>query len=101
MTTPAQATLAAVLILPSLAMAEEIWKTTGLDTPESVVRDIGREILYVSNIAGDLAAKDGNGYLSILDSDGTIRVGGGSPASTLRRGSCSTAISSMSATSTG
>src|SRR6188472_3198199 len=70
----ARAALAVALLLPAAAPAEEAWTTTGLDTPESVLFDGSRDILYVANIAGDPVAKDGNGYLSILDLDGTIRT---------------------------
>jgi sugar lactone lactonase YvrE len=72
--TAARAALAGVLLLPVAAPAEELWTISGVSTPESVLFDGRRDILYVANIAGDPVGKDGNGYLSILDPDGGIRI---------------------------
>lgn len=50
---------------------EQIWRTDGLASPESVARaDDGT--LYVSNINGEPDAKDGNGFIAHLGSDGRI-----------------------------
>jgi len=50
---------------------EKVWQTTAdLKTPESVLYDVERDVIYVSNINGDPAQKDGNGFISILNSDG-------------------------------
>lgn len=72
----ARAALAGALLLPVAASAAEtIWSTSGLATPESVLHDPGRDIFYVANVAGDdPTAKDGNGYVSILGPDGTMKV---------------------------
>lgn len=43
---------------------EKVWQTTAeLKTPESVLYDQERDVIYVSNINGDPAQKDGNGKL--------------------------------------
>lgn len=51
----------------------EIWRTdTVLKTPESVVFDEARNMLYVSNMNGDGRTKDGNGFISKISPDGKI-----------------------------
>jgi len=51
---------------------KKVWQTTAeLKTPESVLYDQDRDVIYVSNIDGDPAQKDGNGFISILNSDGS------------------------------
>ena len=51
----------------------KIWSTTeGLKTPESVLFDAQSNLIYVTNIDGDASAKDGNGFISILDADGKM-----------------------------
>ena len=51
---------------------EKVWETTAeLKTPESVLFDEENEIMYVANINGDPTAKDGNGFISILNADGS------------------------------
>ena len=51
---------------------ELVWQTTcDLKTPESVMYDADRNVIYVSNINGDPAQKDGNGFISILNPDGS------------------------------
>lgn len=53
---------------------EKIWETPkGLQTPESVLYDEERDVIYVANINGDPAEKDGNGFISILKPNGTIQ----------------------------
>ena len=53
---------------------EKVWETTTeLKTPESVLYDEERDIIYVSNINGSPAELDGNGFISILDSNGKIK----------------------------
>ena len=59
-------------LAPQLASAEEVWVVSGLKAPESVVFDAENEALYVSNIAGEPAAKDGAGFISKLSMDGKI-----------------------------
>ena len=49
------------------------WETDAvLSTPESVLFDKSRNLLYVSNINGQSGEKDGNGFISKLAVDGKI-----------------------------
>lgn len=45
---------------------------TGLDKPESVIYDVKRERLYVSNVQGNPPEKDGRGYIAIVSLDGQL-----------------------------
>ncbi len=50
------------------------WETPQIfQVPESVCFDPASDILYVSNIAGKPTEKDGNGFISRVNPDGTIR----------------------------
>ena len=52
----------------------KVWSTSdGLKTPESALFDAKSNNIYVTNIDGDASAKDGNGFISILDIDGKIK----------------------------
>ena len=66
--------LLASLILPAGAVAAPtlLWETKGLAQPESVVQDPATGAIYVSNIAGAIMQKDGNGFIAKLKPDGTI-----------------------------
>ena len=75
------------VVFSSAASAEEVWTTTGLDAPESALSTRPRHPLR-SNIAGEPAGKDGNGYLSILAPDGTSAEGVGDRPRMRRRGWC-------------
>ncbi len=57
-----------------------LWETKGLAQPESVVQDPATGAIYVSNIAGAVMQKDGNGFIAKLKPDGTIITGNGSRA---------------------
>lgn len=46
--------------------------TAGFSTPESVIFDSGQRVWFVSNINGGPSAKDGNGFISRLTTDGAI-----------------------------
>lgn len=46
---------------------------SGFQTPESVLWDSTLDVYFVSNINGNPAAKDGNGYISVVDPAGRIR----------------------------
>ena len=51
----------------------EAWRTdTILLTPESVIFDKKRDILYVSNLNYEPRKKDGNGFISRIDKNGKI-----------------------------
>ena len=52
---------------------EKVWETTGMKTPESILYDFERDVLYVTNINGMPAEKDGKGFISILESNGKIK----------------------------
>ncbi len=50
------------------------WATDPVfDVPESVCWDFDREILYVSNIAGNPGEKDGEGFISRVSIDGEVK----------------------------
>lgn len=52
---------------------KEVWTLEkGIDRPESVIFDSERDVLYLSNIGGAPAEKDGNGYLSRVSTDGKM-----------------------------
>ncbi len=55
---------------------EKVWESSSevLKTPESVLYDEDRDILFVSNINGEPSEKDGNGFISILNPDGTVKT---------------------------
>lgn len=46
---------------------------SGFQTPESVLWDSVQDVYFVSNINGSPIAKDGNGYISVIAPDGTLR----------------------------
>jgi outer membrane protein assembly factor BamB len=51
---------------------EKVWETTcDLQTPESVLYDTDDNVIYVANINGNPTEKDGNGFISILNTDGS------------------------------
>lgn len=59
------------IAIPTLT---KVWETDStLQTPESVIYDEFRDVLYVSNInAVPPTAKDNDGYISIISTDGEI-----------------------------
>jgi hypothetical protein len=60
--------------ISSAQRLEKVWQTTcDLKTPESVLYDQDRDVIYVSNIDGDPSQKDGNGFISILNKDGSVK----------------------------
>lgn len=60
------------LNLSSAQQLEKVWQTTcDLKTPESVLYDNDRDVIYVANIDGNPTEKDGNGFISILNADGS------------------------------
>lgn len=53
---------------------ERVWATdTILKTPESVMYDAVRKQIYVSNINGNPSEKDINGFISLLNADGSMK----------------------------
>lgn len=54
---------------------EKVWETsTEMKTPESVLYDAERDIIFVSNINENPSEKDGNGFITILNPDGSVKV---------------------------
>ena len=53
---------------------EKVWQTTGdLKTPESVIYFQEKDVIYVANINCDPSAKDGNGFISVLNPVGSVK----------------------------
>lgn len=50
------------------------WQITkGLQQPESIVQTVNNDGFYISNVNGKPSAVDGNGFISLVASDGTIK----------------------------
>ena len=70
---------ATLLMTAATAQAAEwslkpLWESPAeLKNPESVVYDANHDVLIVSNVNGKPLDKDGNGFLSLVNMDGTIR----------------------------
>jgi sugar lactone lactonase YvrE len=62
----------AALHAAAAAEPKLVWEVKGLAQPESVVQDPATGSIYVSNIAGAVMQKDGNGFISRLRPDGTM-----------------------------
>jgi sugar lactone lactonase YvrE len=45
----------------------------GFQTPESVLWDSTEDVYFVSNVNGNPSAKDGNGFISVVSPDGSMR----------------------------
>lgn len=54
----------------------KVWETSNdvLKTPESVIYDSENDVFYVSNVNGNPTEKDQNGFISILNTDGTYKT---------------------------
>ncbi len=71
------ATSAVALLVAGCGIASaepsKLWEASGgFAQPESAVADAEGSAIYVSNVAGDAATKDGNGYISKLTLDGKV-----------------------------
>ena len=67
--------VAADTVKVPVVVAEQIWATdTILKTPESVLYDKTRNVIYVANINGMPTDKDKNGFISKLTADGKIET---------------------------
>jgi sugar lactone lactonase YvrE len=62
----------AVLSPSWAAEPTKLWEAGGFKNPESVLHDPATAAIYVSNVNGEPAQKDGNGFLSKLAPDGTV-----------------------------
>ena len=54
------------------AAPERVATADGFSTPESMIYDADQRVWFVSNINGSPSAKDGNGFISRLTSDGVV-----------------------------
>lgn len=68
--------IATSLVISSYAVElTKKWESKAiLKVPESVYLDNNKNLLYVANINGKPTAKDGNGFISILDLNGDIKT---------------------------
>ena len=64
--------LGALISAASAAEPQKLWEVAGFKNPESAVYDRAAGAIYVSNVNGQPAAKDGNGFISKLGPDGKI-----------------------------
>ncbi|WP_298915211.1 hypothetical protein [uncultured Algimonas sp.] len=55
----------------SLVLAER-WMLDGFDAPESVIQTADGTAYYVSNVGGDGTARDNDGAISLISSDGLV-----------------------------
>lgn len=55
---------------PALPDLSQVWVTAGFEAPEGVAVD--GDVLYISNVAGEGDAKDGEGWISRVSMDGTV-----------------------------
>lgn len=59
--------------VPTAPSLEQVWASdTLLRTPESVLYDRERQVIYVANVNMDPWGKDGNGFISKMDLEGNI-----------------------------
>lgn len=70
--------LACLTILVGLAQPataappRKLWELSGFDGPASVLYDSRTDSFFVANVNGDEMAKDGNGYIAQVGSDGRL-----------------------------
>lgn len=70
---PRAAVSTSVTQVTRVTRATRVATVEGFRTPESVLYDPAQDVWYVSNINGQPLDHDGNGYISRLASDGTVR----------------------------
>jgi len=67
---------AAASLSPLVSTAAEpprpLWEVADFDAPKSVLYDARTDTYFVSNVHGDPMARDGNGYISQIGSDGSM-----------------------------
>ncbi len=65
-------------LIPVIAFGQKITKVWESDSlflkPESALYDSSKKIVYISNINGEYLAKDGNGFISKIKTNGEIEV---------------------------
>lgn len=69
---PALALAATLAAGSAAAEPTRLWEATGFQQPESALPDTAAGIIYVSNVAGGPADRDGNGFISRLTLDGKV-----------------------------
>ncbi|MDX1907178.1 MAG: PQQ-binding-like beta-propeller repeat protein [Bacteroidia bacterium] len=57
---------------PAAPVLTEAWVVTGLKTPESILFDATRNVIYVSNINGNPTDKDKNGSIARISPEGQL-----------------------------
>ena len=57
---------------PVARAPERVHAVTGFSTPEGVVHDTVADVYFVSNIAGNPSARDNNGFISRLTTEGVV-----------------------------
>ncbi|RXF74288.1 SMP-30/gluconolactonase/LRE family protein [Hansschlegelia zhihuaiae] len=63
---------AAVAAGPAAAEPQKLWELDGLRQPESALFDASGGVIYVSEVVGDMRAKDGVGAISKVSPDGKM-----------------------------
>lgn len=58
------------------AGAEKVWEIDGLKQPESALFDPSGGVIFVSEVVGDMRAKDGEGQIAKISPDGKILQSG-------------------------
>lgn len=62
---------------PAFAVtAEKLWELDGLKQPESALYDAASKVIYVSEVTGEMKAKDGVGAISKVSPDGKLLQAG-------------------------
>ena len=57
---------------PQTVSLTEQWVLEGFDAPESLIPTASGDAYYVSNVGGDGTAKDNNGAIALVSTDGTL-----------------------------
>lgn len=53
---------------------EKVWETSEeMKTPESVLYHEDKDVIYVANINDNPSEKDGNGFITVLNTDGSVK----------------------------
>lgn len=69
---PALALFVSLATCGASAEPTKLWEASGFQQPESALPDVKAGVIYVSNVVGDAAGKDGNGFISKLTLDGKV-----------------------------
>lgn len=68
--------LSATITPLSAQQAEELWRLTGLNGPESVAYDPVSGMIFFANMGADPMAKDGDGTIAVIGADGAMVTAG-------------------------